>query len=515
MANGLSPAVDVAVIGAGAMGAGIAQVAAVAGHRIRLYDSRSGAAASAVLNILSALNKLADKGRMSHDAAAATAGRISQIDDLAQCGGCGLSVEAIVENLDAKRTLFRKLELVLAPDAILATNTSSISVTAIGAGLRHPERLAGLHFFNPAPQMPLVEVISGTATSAAVCATLMATASSWGKIPVRARNTPGFIVNRVARPFYAEGLRLLSEGAGDCATIDALIRESGGFRMGPFELMDLIGHDVNYAVTRSVFDAYYGDPRFTPSLKQLELVDAGFLGRKSGRGFYDYREGVTAVSASTLAHCAPPRAIRLFSGTLADALAARLAQTGIAFERLGFHVDGRCAEADGAVIYRTDGRTATARSASGGLPNTVLVDLALDDQRAARLGITVADQADPATLPAAAGLLQAAGYAVSWLDDLPGMAVMRTVAMLANEAADAVHQGVCSAADADLAMCKGVNYPRGPLAWADGLGIGTVLTVLDNLAQAYGEDRYRASPLLRRKQQSAASFHQTQETIHG
>ena len=515
MAAVLSPDVDVAVIGAGAMGAGIAQVAAVAGHRVRLYDTRAGAAATAIVGIRSALDKLAGKGRMTPEAAAAAAGRVSSVDGLAELAGCGLAIEAIVERLDAKRSLFKELEQALAADAILATNTSSISVTAIGTGLRHPGRLAGLHFFNPAPQMPLVEVIGGMATAATIGARLMATMSSWGKIPVRARNTPGFIVNRVARPYYAEGLRLLSEGAADCATIDALMRESGGFRMGPFELMDLIGHDVNYAVTRSVFDACYGDPRFTPSLQQLELVEAGFLGRKSGRGFYDYREGATKATAMTLARCAPPRRIRLYSGTLADALAGRLASNGIAFERLGFHADGRCAEADTAALYRTDGRTATARSAASGIHNTVLVDLALDDARAERLGLAIADQSDSAALAAAAGLLQAAGYAVSCLDDLPGMAVMRTVAMLANEAADAVHYGVCSAADADLAMCKGVNYPRGPLAWADELGIETVLTVLDHLARSYGEDRYRASPLLRRKQQAAGRFHQIRETVHG
>jgi 3-hydroxybutyryl-CoA dehydrogenase len=512
----LNSQTDVAVIGAGTMGAGIAQVAAVAGHRVRLYDTRAGAAETAITGIRVILDKLATKQRLTAKQARAASARLAVAGTPAALAGCGLLVEAIVENLDAKCSLFCELETQIADDAILATNTSSISVTAIGARLRRPERLAGLHFFNPAPLMPLVEIISGAVTAPKVADMLSAMATAWGKVPVRSRSTPGFIVNRVARPFYAEGLRLLNEGAADVATLDAIMRETGGFRMGPFELMDLIGHDVNYAVTRSVFDAYYGDPRFTPSLLQMELIDAGFLGRKSGRGFYDYREGAASPAPNTVARCAPPHTIRLYGDEpLSTALAARLTDAGVAFKRLDSQADGRCADADGAVLYRTDGRSATSHAAGSGIHGTVLVDLALDYARATRLALAAADQADSAAVKAAAGLLQVAGYAVSKLDDVPGMAVMRTVVMLANEAADAVNQGVCSAADVDLAMQKGVNYPCGPLAWADALGLRTVLRVLDHLALAYGEDRYRASPLLRRRLQAGRRFIESKDAVYG
>jgi 3-hydroxybutyryl-CoA dehydrogenase len=403
--------------------------------------------------------------------------------------------------------LFKALEAIVDARAILATNTSSISVTSIGAGLRHPERLAGLHFFNPAPLMALVEVIHGAHTAKEVADVLYVTAKCWGKVPVHARATPGFIVNRVARPFYAEGLRLLDEGAADCATIDALLREAGGFRMGPFELMDLIGHDVNYAVTRSVFDSYYGDQRFTPSLRQLELVEAGFLGRKTGRGFYRYGDGSAQPAAiAALSQTAPTRPTLYRGQGLGELLAQRLEAAGREYVLLPAHADDRIAESDDVLLYRTDGRTATERAARSGVSETILVDLTLEDNVATRLALAAADQADPLSVHIATGLFQAAGYAVSVIDDVPGMVVARVVAMLANEAADAVNQGVCNARDVDLAMRNGVNYPRGPLEWAGMLGIGRIVSILDHLAEAYGEDRYRVSPLLRRKALAGNDF---------
>ena len=271
------------------MGAGIAQVAAQAGHVVRLLDNRPGAAQKAIDGIRAQFAKMVEKSRLTADAAQAAGERLVAVESLAELAGSALVVEAIVENLDAKQKLYADLESIVGDDCIFGTNTSSISVTAIGAALKRQERLAGLHFFNPAPLMALVEIVSGLATDKAVAETLFATAAAWGKTPVHAKSTPGFIVNRVARPYYAEALRLAQEGAADYATIDAVMREAGGFRMGPFELMDMIGHDVNFAVTRSVWNAFYNDARFTPSLIQQELVDAGFLGRKSGRGFYDYR----------------------------------------------------------------------------------------------------------------------------------------------------------------------------------------------------------------------------------
>lgn len=520
----------VAVIGSGAMGAGIAQVAAVAGYTVKLYDTRPEAVAKAISDIALVFNKLVAKERMSAVAAAAAIARLRAAVTLDEVAGAGLVVEAIVENLDAKRGLFAELEAIVGDDCVLATNTSSISVTAIAAKLRKPERLVGMHFFNPVPLMALVEVISGLATDAAVAQTVCDTAEAWGKNPVHAKSTPGFIVNRVARPFYAEGWRLLGERAADAATIDAVMREAGGFRMGPFELMDLIGHDVNFSVTQSVFNAYFNDPRFTPSVLQQEMVNAGFLGRKSGRGFYLYGDGAAAAPpphteaaqpapefvSYTVEQGAKAGAPRVAGSVVADALAGRLRAAGVnVTHRQSPETRGHAAGADGApafhcngaAVYLTDGRSATERARDNQHPDTVLFDLALDYASATRIAVTCSDQCSPAAYQSVVGLFQAAGFAVTRLDDIPGMAVMRTVAMLVNEAADAVNQGVCSAEAADIAMQKGVNYPRGPLAWADAIGIGQIVTVLTNLAASYGEDRYRVSPLLRRKHASGAGFY--------
>ena len=314
------------------MGAGIAQVAAAAGHTVRLLDNREGAAAQAIAGIRAQFDKLATKGKWSAQAAQEAGARLIAAHLASDLADASLVVEAIVENLQVKQQLFRDLEAVVSADCILATNTSSISITAIGAALQRPQRLAGLHFFNPAPLMALVEVVSGLATDARVADTLFATATAWGKTPVHARSTPGFIVNRVARPYYAEALRVLTEGGADCATLDACCREAGGFRMGPFELMDMIGHDVNFAVTRSVWNAYFNDPRFLPSLVQQELVDAGFLGKKNGRGFYHYSDGVEKPTPQTVAVQAIPNDIVIYGQSpAATALAERLSAKHVAF----------------------------------------------------------------------------------------------------------------------------------------------------------------------------------------
>lgn len=501
----LPPSTIVGVVGSGAMGQGIAQVAAQAGHPVLLVDSRPGAAASAVAAIAKTLNGLVDKGKRTAAERDATLARLTAMDGLSDLAPAGLVIEAIVEDLDVKRRLFAELEGVVGPDAILTTNTSSLSVTAIAAGVKRPERLAGLHFFNPAPLMALVEIVSGLATDPAIAATLFDTARAWGKSPVRCRSTPGFIVNRVARPFYAEGLRLLQEQAGDPASIDAILRESGGFRMGPFELMDLIGHDVNFAVTRSVHAASFGDPRFQPSLIQQELVDAGRLGRKSGRGFYDHSPGADRPAiASRTAGPRPSRVVVQGDLGPAAALPALLRAAGVSVEEepgVGLLI------VDGVTLALTDGRAAGQRAAEDGLKPLVLFDLALDYATATRVAVARANGVSDDALAVAAGLFAALGKAVTVLDDLPGMAVLRTVAMLANEAADAVAQGVASAADVDTAMTKGVNYPLGPLAWAERIGLSRVLGALDALARTYGEDRYRASALLRRKIWEGTRFH--------
>jgi 3-hydroxybutyryl-CoA dehydrogenase len=516
MVQALAKGSVVAVVGSGAMGSGIAQIAAAAGYQVRLFDSRAQAVEKAIADIGKVYAKLVEKGRMGAAEADLARERLLGAASLHDIKDAALVIEAIVEDLDAKRTLFAELEGIVGDECILATNTSSISVTAIAAPLRRPERLVGMHFFNPVPLMALVEVISGLATERAVADTVYATAEAWGKNPVHAKSTPGFIVNRVARPFYGEALRLLLEQAADPATLDAVMRDCGGFRMGPFELMDLIGHDINFSVTQSVFNAYFCDPRFTPSVLQQELVNAGFLGRKTGRGFFRYGDDAAKPEPQAEAPQPRPASVSISLGMGVKGAATEPMEQR--FKAAGFEVAHRRPlpaagneaaglHCNGAAIYLTDGRTATERALASNHADTVLYDLVLDYKGATRIALARADHCSDAAWQSTVGLFQAAGFAVTRLDDVPGMAVMRSVAMLANEAADVVNQGVCSAPAVDIAMQKGVNYPRGPLAWADAVGIAHIVAVLANLAAAYGEDRYRISPLLRRKLASGARFH--------
>jgi 3-hydroxybutyryl-CoA dehydrogenase len=492
----------VAVIGAGAMGSGIAQVAALAGHPVRLFDTRLRGAENARASIGEVLMAQAAKGRIDASAAESALTRITPVHALGDCVSARLVIEAIVEELGEKRTLLRELEKIVTASTILASNTSSLSITALAAGLRFPGRVAGMHFFNPVPLMQLVEVVSGLATDDAIAESLVATAKAWGKTPVRATSTPGFIVNRCARPFYGEALRLLAERAADVPTIDALLRDAGGFRMGAFELMDLIGNDVNFAVTRTVWEACYHDPRYAPSVLQEERVCAGHLGRKTGRGFYDYSDAAARPAAATLsAQPAPKRVVVHGDLGIAAPLVRRFDQAGIAVERAPARddfPDGAIALGDG-LLALSDGRTATVRARATGVKRLVLFDLALDYARCARLGVARADSCSISTFDTVAGALQSAGIVATPIDDVAGLVVLRTVATLANEAADAVTQGIASARDIDVAMQKGVNYPRGPLAWADEIGVSRVRDVLANLAMHYGEDRYRLSPLIARR----------------
>jgi len=380
------------------MGSGIAQVAALAGHRVLLGDAQPSQLVRARAGIEKALQREVEKRRLDAARAAEVLARITiPIDGaFAQAGlgayrDCGLVIEAIVEDLGAKQDAFQRLEEVVGDGAVLATNTSSLSVASIASACRRPERVLGVHFFNPAMVMPLVEIVPALQSAPAVAAAARALVDAWGKTTVVALDTPGFIVNRIARPFYGEALRMLEEGIADAATIDWAMKEVGGFRMGPFELMDLIGHDVNYAVTRSVFDAFYYDPRYRPSITQKRLVDARYFGRKSGRGFYDYTAGAAAPE--------PTR------------------------------------------------------------------DRALGEE-----------------------------------------IFQRTLAMLVNEAVDAVFFQVASPGDIELAMTKGVSYPKGLLRWGSEVGLPAVLERLTRMQEEYGEDRYRPSPLLRRMVREGRDF---------
>jgi len=498
----------VGVIGSGTMGAGIAQVAALAGHAVVLHDSRTDAVPKAVQGIRQNLDKLVSKRKLSAEAAESASARLRAASSLNELRGSGIVIEAVVEDLEVKRQLFAELENIVDVNCILTTNTSSLSVTAIAAALKAPQRLVGMHFFNPVPLMELVEVISGMATDPELLNAVHATAVAWGKTPVYTKSTPGFIVNRVARPYYGEALLLLAEQAASPATIDAVMREAGGFRMGPFELMDLVGLDIGFAVSQSIFGAYFGDPRYRPSLIQQEMVRAGFLGRKTKRGFYEYGENALAPTPDTEPPAPRPERVTFLSaGSLAEALAQRLAKSGVTIARAPSRLEhGDAVEVGDAILAVTDGRSATQRAFETAHRNFVVVDLALDYMKATRLAVTKANGCEERAYLSTVGLLQAAGYAVSRLRDVPGVVVMRTVAMLINEAADVVNQGVATVADVDTAMRKGVNYPRGPLAWADDLGIGTIQNVLTNLAAHYGGDRYRVSPKIRHLVWSGGSF---------
>jgi 3-hydroxybutyryl-CoA dehydrogenase len=478
----------VAVVGAGTMGAGIAQVAAVAGHLVIVYDAAEGAAARAVAAVRDRVARLVEKGRLEGLRVPVDL-RLEVAGELGDLTRAACVIEAVAEDLAVKQALFADLEKVVAPDCVLATNTSSLSPTAIAAGLSHPGRLVGLHFFNPAPVMRLVEVVSGLATDPAVAAAVTRLAQDWGKQAVQASATPGFIVNRVARPFYAEALRLAEERAASPVTIDAVLTQAGGFRMGPFALMDLVGQDVNEAVTRSVWAASGYDPRFAPSPLQRAMVEAGWLGRKTGRGWFEYGDDAPPSEPDA----APPRSAPSWVTEHGESpLRLLLARSGVEV-RAGEGRDGTVELPGGVLLVRCDGRPATALGR-----RAVVIDRTLDDASATGIAIAAPDGGPADAVDAvdeATGLLQAAGLAVYVIDDVPGLVVTRTVAMLVNGAVDAMHKAVASAGDIDTAMRLGTNYP---LAWGQRWGPATVLAVLDAMQAWYGEDRYRPSALLRR-----------------
>ncbi|MCX4559410.1 3-hydroxyacyl-CoA dehydrogenase [Streptomyces sp. GTA36] len=483
----------VAVVGTGTMGQGIAQVALVAGHPVRLYDAVPGRAQAAADAIAARLDRLVEKDRLTGAERDAARARLRPAESLTDLADSGLVVEAVLERLDVKQQLLRELEDVVDDDCLLATNTSSLSVTAIGGALRNPGRFVGLHFFNPAPLLPLVEVVSGFATDVTSATRAYEMARAWGKTPVACADTPGFIVNRIARPFYAEAFAVYEAQAADPATIDAVLRESGGFRMGAFELTDLIGQDVNESVTRSVWEAFFQDVRFTPSLAQRRLVESGRHGRKSGHGWYDYGAEGERPEPHTAEKVQPPAYV-VAEGDLGPAaeLIALIREAGIQVREDEEDHGTRLVLPSGGQLALADGQTAVE------FRDVVYFDLALDYRRATRIALSHSQDTQTQTLAEATGLFQALGKDVSVIGDVPGLIVARTVARIVDLAHDAVAKGVATEEDIDTAMRLGVNYPLGPFEWSRRLGRSWAYDVLDDLHMRDPSGRYAPSLALYR-----------------
>jgi 3-hydroxybutyryl-CoA dehydrogenase len=506
----------VGVVGAGLMGRGIAQIAAQAGFDVRLFDVKRFAAADAKRLIGDQLATLAEKGKISADSVKSTVARIALPETLAGLSDAGLVIEAIVEQLDTKRALFASLDAIVGRECILATNTSSLSVTAIASASAHPARVAGLHFFSPVPLMKVVEVISGLLTAPVVIERLVEFASTLGHVPVKARDTPGFIVNHAGRGFGTEALRIVGEGIAPPATIDRILKLEAGFRMGPFELLDLTGLDVSHPVMESIYHQYYEEPRFRPSPLTAQRLAAGLLGRKSGRGFYDYRGAdalarpAAAVPAATATGPVPeaakgaPRTRRAWISAV-DAQARQRAVALLA--HLGAGIDDHgVPDADSLCVVLPSGGDATGAALDEGLDpkRTVALDTLFDLGKHRTL-MTTSVTAHP-WLDAAQRLFAADGVPVDTIHDSPGFVVQRTLAHVVNIACDIAQQRIATPEDIDLAVKIGLAYPLGPLAWGDAIGAPRLLRILEGLMRAYGDPRYRPSLWLSRRARLGVSL---------
>ncbi|MDP9108206.1 MAG: 3-hydroxyacyl-CoA dehydrogenase [Pseudomonadota bacterium] len=499
--------VQLGIVGCGVMGRGIAQIAALAGAHVRLFDANAGAATQAQGILNDTFSMLVSRGKLTESVAANAKAALHVCQSIDELAPCDMVVEAIVEQLEAKRTLFSALEAIVAPDAILATNTSSLSVTAIAAGLQSPQRVAGFHFFNPVPLMKIVEVIGGLLTAPEVLDRLQALGTAWGHTAVRAKDTPGFIVNHAGRGFGTEGLRILSEGVVDVTTLDAILRDAAGFKLGPCELMDMTGLDVSHPVMESIYHQYYEEARFRPQGLTRQMLSAGLLGKKTGRGFYTYDAGGKKVPASvavpTMPASAPPAALWL--SWARPELAQRIAANGITLER------GESPSPQAVCLVTPLGEDCTTCAVREGLdPRRTLAIDALFDNPAHHVVMTN-PATDAAAVAAASAALGANGARISVIRDSAGMIAQRVVAHIVNIACEIAQQGIASPSDIDHAVVLGLGYPHGPLAWGDRIGPSTVLTVLQHLQEQSGDPRYRPSSWLARRAKLGLSLLQAEQ----
>ena len=485
----------IAVVGTGAMGRGIAQIAAQAGIAVLMHDAAPGAAQKACDALRATFETLAQKGKLGADDARRASARLRVVERLDELAPAALVVEAIVEDLAAKRTLFADLERVVGEACVLATNTSSLSVTAIAAGCAQPARVVGFHFFNPVPLMKIVEVIDGVRGAREVGDAMMALARRMGHLPVRAKDTPGFIVNHAGRGFGTEALRLLGENVAPPHVIDAVLREQAGFRLGPFELLDLTGLDVSVPVMESIYHQYFEEPRFRPSPLAAQRRAAGLFGRKTGEGYYRYVDGRAVPVAD-----APVPETRPQSVWLSDARPALAARARELLATLGSVPEvGDRPSAAALCIVTPLGEDVSHCCVCESLDatRTVGLDMLFSNER--HRSLMLSPLTDAAARDAAHGLLAGDKARVSVLRDSAGLVAQRVVATIVNIACDIAQQGIAAPDDIDRAVTLGLGYPQGPLAWGDKLGAQTVLAVLANMLALSGDPRYRASPWLRRR----------------